>query len=949
MKNVLKSVCSLLAVLAVTHAAFSEEAVHFDDANLKAAVEAELGRTDPTPADMLALTELSAAGRGIIDLTGLEHAYDLEDLDLHSNGISDVSPLSGLSSLTDLNLRGNDISDLSPLAGLTSLTRLDLDWNRISDLSALAGLVNLTALQLELNDLSDLSPLAGLTNLTQMDLESNRISDIAPLAGLTSLTVLELDENQINDVSALSSLAGLTHLYLQSNQISDISPLSSLTGLAVLVLPGNQITDVTPLSGLGNLTWLSLSGNQISSLGPLSGLTSLTRLYLADNQISDISPLSELSNLTFLSLERNPLDAEACAVYLPGIVANNPGLSLYCDACAERGTLTISATAHGWVVNPGEGSFEYDRGAVVPIVAAAASGSRFTGWTGSAVAAGKVANPDLADTTVTVDGDYTLQANFEPQGAPAQYELIVSASTGGSVSEPGEGVFAYESATTVSIAARAYSGYRFRRWTGTAVNAGKVADPAAASTTVVVDSNYEVRATFTRPSSSSLQVLAPNGGETLAAGGTFPIRWQVQGEAGTVSIEWTVDEGSAWRRIGLCQAAEGSYDWPVPSVDSDRCLIRITAEDDAALFDISDACFRICRPVGRIWHVDAAAAGNGDGARWGSAFMHLQEALAQASDTDEIRVAEGLYWPDLGGGQTPGSRAATFQLPVGVTIYGGFPAGGGTWEQRDPFVHKSILSGDIGTPGLASDNSYHVVTAAGAGRTSILDGFVIVAGFANGNGAHQDGAGIYDMYGSPLVRNCTLVANAAVGAGGGAYNSHGRPAFINCVFSGNTAGNCGGGVYSEQGDVTITNCTFTANHAIGRAGGVFDLTGTTTLTNCILWGNSRLSKGSYDELAQVSGDSPLAINHCCIQNWTGSLSGDDNIGRAPVFVDADGPDDMAGTPDDDVRLQAGSPCIDAGDNMAVWPETTTDLQGKPRILHGVVDIGAYEHGEPSAQ
>lgn len=943
--NVLKSVCFLVAVLAVAQVAFSEEPVHFDDANLKAAVEAELGRTDPTPGDMLALTELRAAGSDIIDLTGIEYAYDLEDLDLHSNDISDVSPLSGLTGLTSLNLRGNDIGDVSPLSGLINLTRLDLDWNQISDLSPLAGLINLTALQVELNDISDLSPLAGLTNLTQMDLECNRISDIAPLAGLTSLTALELDENQISDISALSSLAALTRLYLQSNQISDISPLSSLTGLTVLVMPDNQVADVTPLSSLANLTWLSLSENQISSLMPLAGLADLAQLYLADNQISDISPLSNLRNLTFLSLERNPLNADACAIDIPQIVANNPGLTLYCDACTERDTLTISATAYGWVASPGEGSFEYDRGTVVSIVAAAVSGSRFTGWTGTAVAAGKVANPSSADTTVTVDGDCTLQANFEPDDDPQRCELIVSASTGGSVSEPGEGVFGYGSAATISIAARAHSGYRFSRWTGTAVNAGKVADPAAASTTVVVDSSYELRATFTPLSSSALQVLAPNGGETLAAGSTFPIRWLVQGDAEIVSIELTLDEGFTWRRIDLCQAVASSYDWPVPPVDSDRCLIRIAAEDNTALFDTSDACFSIRKPLGRIWYVDAAATGNGDGVRWDSAFIHLQEALARASETDEIRVAEGLYWPDLGGDQTPGDRMATFQLPDGVTIYGGFPPGGGAWDQRNPFVHRSILSGDIGVPHLTSDNSYHVVTADGAGRTSILDGFVISAGFANGKGEYKDGAGMYNMHGSPLVRNCTFLANAAVGAGGGAYNSHSSPAFINCVFSGNTAGNCGGGVYSEQGDVTITNCTFTANHAIWRAGGVFDLTGTTTLANCILWGNSRLSKGSHDELAQVSGDSPLTISHCCIQNWTGSLSGDKSIAWVPAFVDADGPDDMAGTPDDDVRLQAGSPCIDAGDNAAVWLETTTDLQGKPRIVHGVVDIGAYEYGE----
>ncbi len=194
--------------------------VNIPDAHLKAAIEVELGVTDPEPADMLNLTSLSASNESISDLTGLETAVNLTSLTLDRNQISDVSPLAGLTNLTGLSLVNNQISDISPMTGLTNLARLYLGINSISDISPLAGLTNLTLLTLSRNSISDISPLTGLTNLTFLALSSNSISDISALAGMMNLEDLYLNDNDISDISSLMGLTNLTYLNLTANLLT---------------------------------------------------------------------------------------------------------------------------------------------------------------------------------------------------------------------------------------------------------------------------------------------------------------------------------------------------------------------------------------------------------------------------------------------------------------------------------------------------------------------------------------------------------------------------------------------------------------------------------------------------------------------------------------------------------------------------------------------------------
>ncbi len=321
--------------------------VNIPDANLKAAIETELGVADPEPADMLNLTNLVALNASITDLTGLETATNMTNLELEQNQISDISPLAGLTNLWFLNLEDNQISDISPLAGLTNLTILLLDNNQISDISALSGLNNLTNLQLFDNQIANLSPLAGLNQLTVLGLHSNEISDLSALAGLTNLTYLDLSYNQIANLSPLAGLTNnLANLFLYDNQISNLSSLSGLLNLIKLGLTENQISDISPLAGLTNLTRVYLSNNQISDISPLAGLTDLIQLFLYNNQISDISALVGMTNLTYLEVRSNLLGSDDYDDLLQ-IEADNPGIDLYSDLDVINIAITKMAVKAG--------------------------------------------------------------------------------------------------------------------------------------------------------------------------------------------------------------------------------------------------------------------------------------------------------------------------------------------------------------------------------------------------------------------------------------------------------------------------------------------------------------------------------------------------------------------------------------------------------------------------
>jgi subtilisin-like proprotein convertase family protein len=200
---------------------------------------------------------------------------------------------------------------------------------------------------------------------------------------------------------------------------------------------------------------------------------------------------------------------------------------------------------------------------------------------------------------------------------------------------------------------------------------------------------------------------------------------------------------------------------------------------------------------------------------------------------------------------------------------------------------------------------------------------------------------------SPTVTYCTFSGNSTSslsGSGGGAMQNYASsPTVTHCTFSGNSVNREGGGMYNSGSSPTVTYCTFSGNSAGSGGGGMYNDSGNPTVTNCVVWGNNPNS-------IQNGSSSPV-VTYSDVQ---GGYAGTGNINSNPLFVDANGADNVVGTPDDDLRLSAGSPCIDAGNNAAVPVGVTTDLDGNNRFVNdpavadtgvggcAIVDMGAYE-------
>ncbi len=351
-------------------------------------------------------------------------------------------------------------------------------------------------------------------------------------------------------------------------------------------------------------------------------------------------------------------------------------------------------------------------------------------------------------------------------------------------------------------------------------------------------------------------------------------------------------------------------------------------------------------------------------------FNNIQAAIDYSENADSIVVADGTY-------RGNGNRDIDFKGKA-ITV-------------RSENGPANCI---INSQGSDSDQHLGFYFHGGEGPDSVLDGFTITGGYHEEAGAilctyvsikdlrpsnptiincvitNNRGTGSFagaiscKSYCEPLISNCVISDNIGAAAGGISYADESRPVVSNCIVRGNsgqggggirtggahchgTISNCliignrsanwGGGVewWSWGGSLNIINCTIVDNIGMGGIliGGGGDVTG--TITNCIVWGNRGEGSSAQISLFEMTPE----VTYCDVG---GGWPGIGNIDADPLFVDEDGLDNVIGTADDNLRLLGGSPCLDAGNNLAVPPSLTTDLDGNPRIINGTVDMGAYE-------
>jgi len=282
----------------------------------------------------------------------------------------------------------------------------------------------------------------------------------------------------------------------------------------------------------------------------------------------------------------------------------------------------------------------------------------------------------------------------------------------------------------------------------------------------------------------------------------------------------------------------------------------------------------------------------------------------------------------------------------------------------------------------------------GEGAESQLDGFTLQ------NAPHNDG--IYCLYASPVIVNCTITANRGGGiychassptitnctiidnGGKGIDCFHSSPEITNCIISGNRAGGSdGGGIDCASSSPKITNCTISNNTAEESGGGIYCSSSSPEITNCIISGNKARFHGggiccSNLSLPKITnctisnntseedgggvycthGSSPTITN--CIL-WINSpqeisIYGEDSptITYSDIYqetglypgvqnINAD-PLFMNGE-EGNYYLMADSPCIDKGTSTNAPSE---DKEGIARPEGAGIDMGAYEYVEPAS-
>ena len=331
----------------------------------------------------------------------------------------------------------------------------------------------------------------------------------------------------------------------------------------------------------------------------------------------------------------------------------------------------------------------------------------------------------------------------------------------------------------------------------------------------------------------------------------------------------------------------------------------------------------------------------------------MQGTLANRVVIDKAVQIQSVNGPDVTMISGNGS-ARCFYLSNALALVSGFTITGGMTHYQSPMGSSDNLNGG----GVYIDHGGTVEHCIIQGnKTCDYDGATWGGGvFVNGEGIIRSctisnntawgitsgGGGGICLNGGGLVEKCVITKNSTSGSqtDGGGISCSGGGMVRDCIISQNDARWWGGGVVCYSGG-TVENCLIYGNTAYDYGGGIY-LYGSGEARNCTITGNSATYGGGtyggainncivyYNTAPNGSNYSNCTLNCSCTTPDPGGIG---NIINGPMFVSTN-----AGN----YRLQAGSPCINAGTNQD-WMIGATDLDGLARIRGGRVDMGAYEY------
>ena len=231
-------------------------------------------------------------------------------------------------------------------------------------------------------------------------------------------------------------------------------------------------------------------------------------------------------------------------------------------------TLTIGSTSGGSVTSPGEGTFTRIEGTSVDLVAVADDGYEFVRWDGDT---GTIDDTRSPTTTITMDGDYSITAEFreEPDEPIVEHDLTITID-GQGTTNPAAGTHSYEEGDEVTVTATPASGWKFVEWTGAATGTDL-------SVTVTMDDDKSITAVFEVDDDEDVEyvlTIATDGqGSTNPAAGTHTYD---DGETVTV----TATAASGWEFVEWTGDASGTSTSVTVTMDQDRTITAVFEEVD---------------------------------------------------------------------------------------------------------------------------------------------------------------------------------------------------------------------------------------------------------------------------------------------------------------------------------------------------------------------------------